>query len=77
MSKVKSQKLVNYLVNSNLIQLNSRFIFKILKKFSFSNLSLFQTEKVEQGEVVIRQGDDGDYFYVIQKLVYQFKYDKI
>ena len=49
--------------------------FNIL--FSFSNLSLFQTEKVEQGEVVIRQGDDGDYFYVIQKLVYQFKYDKI
>ncbi|RWS08365.1 cAMP-dependent protein kinase type II regulatory subunit-like protein [Dinothrombium tinctorium] len=28
--------------------------------------------KVEEGELVIRQGDDGDYFYVIEKGTFQF-----
>lgn len=44
------------------------FIFRTLdKKDLYAVIDVMERRPVEEGEVIIKQGDDGDYFYLIDK----------
>ncbi|XP_054720906.1 cAMP-dependent protein kinase type II regulatory subunit-like [Uloborus diversus] len=49
-------------------QMRDVFLFRVMDEVALDAvIESMQPRKVEQGEIVIEQGDDGDYFYLIDK----------